>query len=123
MVRVINFFCFAVSAFACLGLYHVSEQTRVAHAELTAVTRAISAEKQSMNTLQAEWERVADPARIQRLAQNRLGMDDAPAVELSSLTLLPRRGDQAPLGDVRTASATLPAGNQILHLASVQSGE
>ena len=29
MIRVVNFLCFAVSAFACLALYHVSEQTRV----------------------------------------------------------------------------------------------
>ena len=51
-----------------------------------------------MSVLQAEWARVADPARIQRLAQAELGLTDAPTVELSSLELLPRRGQAAPLG-------------------------
>jgi hypothetical protein len=75
--------------------------------------------------LQAEWGRVADPARIQHLAQARLGLDDAPATELSSLKLLPRRGEEAPLGDgqVRAASVVIPAGDPRVRLAAVQSGD
>jgi|ERR1051326_3254657 cell division protein FtsL len=125
MIRVATFFCFAVSALACLALYHVSEQTRVARTELSAVHRQIAAEQQSLHTLEAEWGRVADPARIQHLAQARLGMDDAPAMELSSLKLLPRRGDEAPLseGQVRTASAVVQAGDPRVRLAAVQAGD
>jgi hypothetical protein len=37
MIRVLNFCCFAVTAFACLALYHVSEQTRVARVQLSSV--------------------------------------------------------------------------------------
>ena len=51
-----------------------------------------------MSVLQAEWARVADPARIQRLAQAELGTTDTPTVELSSLTLLPRRGQARAAG-------------------------
>ncbi len=109
MIRVMNFFCFALSALACLALYHVSEQARVARVHLSAVERQIAGEQSDMSVLQAEWARVADSARIQHLAETQLGLSDAPTVELSSLELLPRRGD-APLADqpVRNASATAP---------------
>jgi cell division protein FtsL len=123
MIRVVNFFCFAVSAFACLALYHVSEQTRVARAELKLTQREIAQEEQVSDVLQAEWGRVADPARIAHLAQAQLGMEDKAAVELSSMTLLPRRGeDQIGDAQVRSASAVEPATDPSLHLASAQGG-
>jgi cell division protein FtsL len=111
MIRVINFFCFAVSAFACLALYHVSEQTRVTRAEIRSVHTQIAQEAQLMDVLQAEWGRVADPARIQKFAEAQLGAEDKAAVELSSLMLLPRRGEANTVGDaeVRSASAVVPS--------------
>ena len=124
MIRVVNFFCFAVSALACLALYHVSEQTRVARAELRLVQREIGQEEQISDVLQAEWGRVADPSRISRLAQTQLGMEDKAAVELSSMTLLPRRGeDQVGDAQVRSASAVEQSSSDpSLHLASAQGG-
>ncbi|MFL5236430.1 MAG: hypothetical protein ACJ8EL_02280 [Rhizomicrobium sp.] len=105
MVRVINFFCFAVSAFACLALYHVSEQTRVVRAELRVVEHGITQERQVSDTLQAEWGRVAEPSRLQRLAEAQ-GVEDRPSVELASTALLPRRGDNlVPDAELRSASA------------------
>jgi hypothetical protein len=65
---------------------------------------------------------VADPSRIQRLAEAQLGAEDKAAVELSSLTLLPRRGDANTVGDaeVRSASAVVPspAPEAPMHLVS-----
>ena len=114
MIRVVNFFAFALTAMACLALYHVSEQARVARSELAHVNRQIQAEHNTMSVLEAEWGRVADPNRIQRLAEARLGMNDTPTVELSSFDLLPRRGENAPLNNeqVRQASETVPAAPQ-----------
>ena len=110
MLRILNFFCFAFTALACLALYHVSEQTRMANNDLIQVNRDIAKQESAMSVLQAEWARVADPARIQQLAQAELGLSDTPTVELSSLELLPRRGNAAPLGDarMRDASVTVP---------------
>ena len=108
MLRVFNFFCFAVSAFACLALYHVSEQTRVTRGELRTVRERIAQERQLADTLQAEWGRVADPTRLQQLAQTEA--QDRPAIELSSASLLPRRGDSVVAdAEVRSASAVVPA--------------
>jgi cell division protein FtsL len=123
MIRVVNFFCFAVSALACLALYHVSEQTRVARAELKIMQRQTAQEEQISDVLQAEWGRVADSSRIARLAQAQLGMEDKGAVELSSMTLLPRRGEDT-IGDaqVRSASVLQPSADASVHLASAQAG-
>ena len=126
MLRIINFCCFTFTALVCLALYHVSEQTRVATARLAHVNHEIAAEQSTMSVLQAEWARVADPARIQQLAQAQLGLSDTPTVELSSLELLPRRGQAAPLGDarMRDASVTVPAPRQDsrIRLASIRPG-
>ena len=126
MVRILNFFCLALSALACLALYHVSEETRIARVELCHVNHEIAQETNTMSVLQAEWAQVADPARIQRLAQRVLGITDTPAVELSSLELLPRRGQTAPLGGarMRDASVTVPVKREDprIRLASARRG-
>ena len=111
MVRVLNTFCVALMGLAILGLYHVSEKTRVASVQLNGVNREIAREQATMSVLETEWERVAGPAQIQALAERNLGLSGAPAVQLSSFEALPRRGDQAPLTDspIRQASIQAPA--------------
>src|SRR6185312_2419887 len=110
MVRIVNFFCFALSAFACLALYHVSEQTRFTRAELKLMRKEIVQEQQLADSLQAEWGRVTDPAQIAHASHASSEDDDAPAVELASTTLLPRRGDnQVADAELRSASAIVPA--------------
>jgi cell division protein FtsL len=108
MVRILNFLCVALMGLSILGLYHVSEEARVARVRLNKVESSISEERATTNVLQAEWERVAGPARIQALAQTRLGMADTASVQLSALELLPRRGEGAPDDDVKQASAQAP---------------
>jgi cell division protein FtsL len=112
MIRVINFFCVALMGLSILGLYHTSEKTRLARIELHEVNQHIVHERTAMRVLQTEWERLASPARVQALAQARLGMGDTSVVQLSSFTELPRRGETAaPLNGtpVRAASARMPA--------------
>ena len=108
MIRVLNFFCVAAMGLTILALYHVSEQTRVTRVQLSQVEHRIAAERTKMSVLQTEWVQVASPERIQQLAESSLGMSDAATVQLSSLELLPRRGDAAP-GGIRDASAQAPA--------------
>ncbi len=111
MVRVINFFCVALIGLTVLGLYHVSERTRVASVELQRTERQMVQEKSAISVLEAEWARVAGPARIQALAESKLGMSDTASVQLSSLELLPHRGEAVPTvtSNIREASAVVPA--------------
>jgi cell division protein FtsL len=109
MIRVVNFLCVALLGLAILGNYRVSEQTRLARVILDQVDHRIAQEKANVTVLEAEWERVAGPARIQMLAQSKLGMSDGASVQLSALELLPRRGEDSTLGgsEVRQASAQI----------------
>jgi hypothetical protein len=110
MVRVLNTLCVALMGLSILGLYHVSERTRVATVELAHVDRDIAAEQATMSVLETEWERVAGPGQIQQLAASHLGLTGAPAVQLSSFEALPRRGEEAPLSEtpIRQANAQIP---------------
>jgi cell division protein FtsL len=112
MIRILNFAFVALAGFSCLALYHVSERTRVARVELAHVSHQIAQERSLNSVLEAEWAKVAEPSRIQQLAQTRLGFDDSTSVQLASLEMLPRRGeDRAPLSTspVRKANAVVPA--------------
>ena len=108
MIRVLNFFCVALMGLSILGLYHVSERTRVAEMQLAKVDRQIADTRSGIGVLETEWAKVAGPARIQDLAQ-RDGMSDTSSAQLSSFTQLPHRAD-APLNNssVRSASAEAP---------------
>lgn len=112
MIRFLNFAFVALTGLSCLALYHVSERTRVARVELAHVNREIRQERGLNSVLEAEWAKVADPSRIQQLAQTKLGLDDSTSVQLASLEALPRRGeDPAPLSNspVHKANAVVPA--------------
>ena len=93
MIRLLNFSCFAMTALACLALYHVSEETRIARVELHDDAAQDRRRAGSDEGAAGDWVRVSDPARIQQLAAEKLGVSDTPTVALASLELLPRRGD------------------------------
>jgi cell division protein FtsL len=124
MIRVLNFFCVALMGLSVLALYHVSERTRVARSELQQVNRNIEAEHNAISLLQAEWAKVASPERIATLAASKLGLDNTATVQLSSLDLLPRRGEDAPLtpSPVRRASVVVPAQSGALQPVADRSG-
>lgn len=110
MVRVLNFVCVALMGLAILGLYRVSEATRVARVELVRVNSRIAETKGQIGVLETEWQHTAGPARIQALAEQQ-GMSDTTSVRLSSFQQLPRRGEAQALGGtpVRKASVVVPA--------------
>jgi hypothetical protein len=107
MVRMLNFFCVALAGLACLALYRVSEQTRVAHAELRKIDRQIVVERNALHVLEADWQSVASPDRVQRLAEAKLGIADTTTVQLSSFEMLPRRGEDAPIGNAQIQQASV----------------
>jgi len=92
-----------------LAEYRVCEQTRLAQAELKVLDRRTADERASIVVLETEWQRVAGPARIQALAEEKLGMTDRATLQLSALELLPRQGTESREAVVRQASAQIPA--------------
>jgi hypothetical protein len=112
MIRALNFVCVALMGLAILGLYHVSEKTRVAHMELNRTVHQIAAEKGAIAVLETEWSQVANAERVQQLAAAQ-GINDAASAQLSSFEQMPRRAD-APLNGspVQSVNAVVPAQTQ-----------
>jgi len=106
MIRTLNFLCAALMGLTILGLYHVSEKTRVAHMELNKTVRQIAAEKGAIAVLETEWQHVANAERVQQLAAAH-GINDAASAQLSSFEQMPHRTEEAPLNGspVHNASA------------------
>lgn len=109
-MRTLNFALVLITGLICLGTYRVAEDARIARAQLVATEHQIKREHQALVVLGAEWAALTQPQRIAALAQRHLDLNDQPVMELSSLTLLPRRGE-APLteGPIRNARVIIPA--------------
>ena len=113
MIRILNFALIVVTGLACLGLYRIAEEARIAQADLRAAESEIMSEQNALAVLGAEWARLTQPARISALAARHLPLADEPTLQLSSLTLLPPRAlvpTEEPI--FRTASMLVPQAAQ-----------
>ena len=109
MLRFLNIALAVVTGLACIGLYQIAEEARVARAELQEVKAEIAGEENALAILGAEWARLTQPARIQALAARHLPMAEDPTLQLSSLTLLPPRAlNPTEEPSFRTASIVVP---------------
>ncbi|MBV9549241.1 MAG: hypothetical protein JO256_06150 [Alphaproteobacteria bacterium] len=110
MIRALNLFCVALMGLAILGLYHISEKTRVARMELSKTRAEIGAQKGAIAVLETEWQHVANAERVQLLAMAH-GINDAASAQLSSFEQMPRRADEAPLNGspVHNINVEIPA--------------
>ena len=123
MIRVVSTFCIGLLAFTCTANYRVSEQTRVARQELARTEKQIKAETQNISVLEAQWQKVSSPDAIQKLAENSLGMQNAPSVQLASVHDLPRRGGDSLNGEeMHSASAEGEAAPTPVVKAAMRSG-
>ena len=121
MVRVVSFLCVALMGLSILTLYHISEQTRVARQDLRIAEKRIAAEETQVSVLQAQWQQVAGPETIQRLAETQLGMNDTATVQLASFAELPRRGGDG-FANLRTANARTEVRQNPIIKVSVRNG-
>jgi cell division protein FtsL len=109
MLRILNIALVVVTGLACIGLYQIAEEARVAQADLRKVQAEIAGEENAIAILGAEWARLTQPARIQALAARHLPLAEDPTLQLSSLTLLPPRAlNPAEEPAFRTASIVVP---------------
>jgi len=123
MIRVVSTFCVGLMGFTCIANYHVSEQTRIARQELTRTEKQITAETQNISVLELQWQKVANPEAIQKLAEAQLGMQNAPSVQLASVHDLPRRGGDSLNGEeMHSASAEGEAAPAPVVKAAMRSG-
>jgi cell division protein FtsL len=123
MIRVVSTLCVGLMGFTILTLYHISEQTRVMRQDLAITQEQISTEQTQISVLEAQWQKVASPETVQKLAESQLGMQNTTTMQLASVTQLPRRGDE-PLNGVEVHSASAQLAQAPAHVvkAAVRSG-
>ena len=129
MVRILNFVFVALAGLSCFAMNHIAEKTRLADIALGKVHRQMAEQTVATEKLQAEWQVVANPMRIQKLAEDHFGLTGTPTVALASLELLPRRGELGAGSPIQTASMLVPvpqpgpqSGTQSGALAMPQTG-
>ena len=122
MIRILNFFFVIATGFTCLWLNHVTDQTRVADAEIRRAQLHIAQESENLKVLQAAWDQLARPDHIQALAVSELGFADNAALEVASLELLPRRGQADGSATINTSASAAPP-KEPLHLIALRSGQ
>ena len=88
-----------------------AEIARAVGVSRATVARIVSRHGWSrLHVLEADWQSVASPERIQRLAQAKLGINDATTLQLTSFENLPVKGADAPLNNtpIQQASIQVP---------------
>lgn len=116
-VRILYFACFALLATATLALYQTSERTRIAKLALARTEQNLLDEQLKRGALQARYEHLASPDRVQVLAETSLGMSDTATVRLASLTMLPRRGSDEAIRQAAAEAVTEHAA-QVIPIAA-----
>lgn len=74
MLRFINTCLVAAVLVSGFALYTLEHQTRNAEREIARKTLAIKEEKESIKLLDAEWSNLTRPERLQKLAEEHLGL-------------------------------------------------
>lgn len=120
MVRIVSTLCVGLLGFTIISAYHVSEQTRIAQQELKLSDKQIRSEETEIRVLEAQWQKVANPETVQKLAESSLGMQNTTTVQLASVTMLPRRSDALNGEEMQQANAQAPAvvANPVLKISA-----
>lgn len=108
MIRIVSTFFVGLLGFTIISAYHISEQTRIARQELRTTQKQIRDEQTQISVLEAQWQRVANPATVQKLAEAQLGMQNTTTVQLASVTMLPRKSEALNGEAMQQANAEAP---------------
>ncbi len=95
MIKIVNVLLVVAVLFAAANLYRLEHDTRRLEREIVSIERDIAQRKEDHKLLRAEWASLTRPERIQKLAQDQLGLQTLTAeqiVEARELALLPLPG-------------------------------
>ena len=102
MVRILNVVVVGCLVIAAVIVYEVKYQSTYKAQAVARLNGEIRTEREKIATLNAEWSRLAAPARIQILAERYLGMKTLDVSRIDDFSTLPEKpgptGD--PLGDL-----------------------
>lgn len=109
MIRKLTAFWLSAACLAGTALFHTSQDVQDARIELRQVEADIAKEKDSIRVLQAEWNYLNRPERLEKLAKKHLDLERTPGERLVKLSdlVLPAMPD--PVETVENADTETPA--------------
>lgn len=100
-----------LAVLAACGVYALKYEVQRLEGELQEVRAAITAERNALVRLRAEWAALNQPARLARLAADHLGLEPAGPGQIAGIADIPLRADLE-LTDLRL-QARLPSGGAV----------
>lgn len=98
-------FILALAGAASVGLFSVKYRVQDLEGEFDRLTRSVTAERQAIHVLEAEWSHFNEPGRLRRLAERYLGLAPLATGQIQTSLVHGR----APGGDAeRRSPATIP---------------
>jgi cell division protein FtsL len=105
MIRVVNLVAVMVALLTSFALYRVKYEASDYAGQVAELRQEISAERERVNVLKAEWSYLNQPDRIQRLAERYLELQSLDARQIVTFRDLPERSrEQMPYSPQGPAS-------------------
>ncbi len=83
---------FSLVAISGAALMNISHRVQILQREITAKQNTIDQEEESIRVLKAEWAYLNDPARLESIAANVMGMTCPQSEDMLSKTDIPEEG-------------------------------
>ncbi|MEM6616370.1 MAG: cell division protein FtsL [Pseudomonadota bacterium] len=99
MIRIVTTLSFSIAVLAAIGLYKVKIEARELAKDVRQIERDIAKTEEAISMLQAEWSVLNDPVRIQRLAEDHLGLKPMSSDQIMIVTSFEGDGRRQPLVD------------------------
>lgn len=109
MIRKLTAFWLSAACLAGTALFHTSQDVQDARIELRQVETEIAKEKDSIRVLQAEWNYLNRPERLEKLAKKHLDLERTPGERLVALSDLVLPAMPKPVETVENADTETPA--------------
>ena len=97
VMRVVNFTLFGVMIGLLMLIYQQKHETRQLEARAAALSRDISDQTRALAVLRAEWTYLTRPERLEKIAQERMGLEPVSADQIKSFAEI--AGPQTPRTD------------------------
>ncbi len=91
MIKSMTFLWIILAVAASGALFRVSYRVQHLQKHLTLVDRQIGQEQERVRVLQAEWNHLNDPARLEALARKHLGMAPALPSQIVAMDMIPAK--------------------------------
>lgn len=93
MTRAVTFLGLFLTILIGAGTYWVSHEVERLEKRYAEIQSDILAEQESIHVLEAEWSYLNNPARIERLSQEYLSLDQIKVLQMASIDDLPEDAD------------------------------